>query len=88
MSDEWPETAWEPPCGKTGSYAGERDANFSLNDTVGLRSTRRWMTSDQVVIVTHSLERWVVVAVDKYHGNIGENVVTKLAEDQIGLSSL
>ena len=46
VAGEGPEAAWEPPCGKTGSYAGERDANFSLNDTVGLGSTRRWMTSD------------------------------------------
>ena len=53
VADEWPEAAWEPPCGKTGSYAGERDANFSLNDTVGLWSARWWMTSDQAVIVTN-----------------------------------
>ena len=46
------------------------------------------MASDEVVIVTYSLERWVVVAVDKYHGDIGKDVVTKLAKDQIGLSSL
>ena len=52
VADEWPEAAWEPPCSKTGSYAGERYTNLSLNDTVGLWSARRWMTSDQAVIVT------------------------------------
>ena len=67
MTDEWPETAWEPPCGKTGSYARERDSDFSLNDTVGLWSARWWMASDQVVIVTDPLKRWVVVAVDQYY---------------------
>ena len=53
VADEWPEAAWEPPCGKTGSYAGERYTNLSLNDTVGLWSARWWMTSDQAVIVTN-----------------------------------
>ena len=40
------------------------------------------------MIVTNSLERWVVVTVDKYHRNIDEDIVTELAEDEIGLGSL
>ena len=46
------------------------------------------MLTNQVVIVTNPLERRVVVAVDKYHGSIDENIVTELSEDEIGLRSL
>ena len=46
------------------------------------------MSTNQVVIVTNPLERWVVVTVDKYHRNVGENFMAELSKHEIGLASL
>ena len=46
------------------------------------------MSTNKAVIVTDPNERRVVVAVDKYHGNVGEYVMAELSKREIRFSGL